>query len=74
MKLDFVLLFRTVIATASVLLLLLLDRIWFEIVPPETFWKLLLSVLLIGVFTGFVISVKKDLNDEKKLREDKHLN
>lgn len=73
MKLDFVVLLRTIIVTAAIMLLLVLDRIWFQLISPDIFFKLLISVFLVGIFIAFVIAVKKDLQDEKKMRDDKYL-
>lgn len=58
-----------VVAGAALVLL----QMWFNIFAAEIFWKLLVTLVVIGSVVSFIIAVKQDLSDEKKLKDDKFL-
>lgn len=58
-----------VLAGAALVLL----QMWFHIFDATIFWKLLVTLVIIGSVASFIIAVKQDLTDEKKLKDDKYL-
>lgn len=59
----------TVLATAAVALL----QMWFHIFDALIFWKLLVTLVVVGVSISLVIALKQDLGDEKKMKDDKYV-
>lgn len=73
MKIDFQMLFKCLaylVVTAVVLILL---QMWLQLFNILVFWKLLGTLALLGGLAAFLIAIKQDIADEKKLRDDKYL-
>lgn len=73
MKIDFQTLFKciTYLVIAAVTLILL--QMWLQLFNVLVFWKLLGTLGLLGGLAAFLIAIKQDIADEKKLRDDKYL-
>lgn len=73
MKIDFQTLFKslTYLVIAAVMLILL--QMWLHPFNTVVFWKLLGTLGLLGGLAAFLIAIKQDIADEKKLRDDKYL-
>ncbi len=52
---------------------LVLDRVWFQIVPWDTFIKLSISLVILAVLDGFLMIVRADFSQHKKLKDDNYL-
>lgn len=52
---------------------LVLDRVWFQTVPWDIFIKLLLSLVVLAVLDGFLMIVRADFSQHKKLKDDNYL-
>jgi hypothetical protein len=73
MKVDFQTLFKSMIFLVVGIVVLILAQMWLHLFDIIIVWKLLGTLVLLGVLAAFLIAVKQDLNDEKKLRDDKYL-
>lgn len=52
---------------------LVLAQIWLSLFETVVFVKLLVTLLIVGGVVTFIIAVKSDMSDEKKLKDDKYL-
>lgn len=52
---------------------LVLAQIWLNLFETVVFVKLLVTLLIVGGVVTFIIAVKSDMSDEKKLKDDKYL-
>lgn len=74
MKINTQVLVKSIVMVAILSVALLLIKIWLpDLLPEILFWKLLGTLLILGVLVSFIIAVKQDLSDEKKLRDDKFI-
>jgi len=73
MSLNVQMLVKCIVAVAVLSVGLILAQMWFTLFPAEIFWKLLVTLVLLGALVSFLIAVKQDLSEEKKLRDDKYL-
>ena len=73
MKFDINALVRCIVVLVVTGAALVLLQMWFHIFNPEIFWKLVVTLVIIGSVASFIIAVKQDLSDEKKLKDDKYL-
>lgn len=51
--------------------LLTLDRIWFDLVPAELFFKIITTLVIIGGAVFAVDMLKREIKSEKELKKDK---
>ena len=58
-----------VVLTAAMILL----QMWFHIFSDVIFWKLLATMVILGGVISFVIAIKQDMAEEKKLKDDKYV-
>lgn len=52
---------------------LVLDQVWFEAVSWDTFIKLLLSLVILAVLDVFLMIVRADFSQNKKLKDENYL-
>lgn len=64
---------RSVVALVIVAAVLLLVQLWFESISWMIFWKLLVTIVIVGLVISFVIAVMADFSSEKSLKDDKYL-
>lgn len=73
MKFDINVLVKCIVVLVVTGAALLLLQMWLHVFAVEIFWKLLVTLVIIGSVASFIIAVKQDLSDEKKLKDDKFL-
>jgi len=56
-----------------VAVLLILGQIWFEFFEGETFIKLLISVTIVSALTSFIMAVREDFLEGKRLKDENFL-
>ncbi len=54
--------------------LLTLDQIWFGWLSEETYFKLLISEVVIGGLVLVIYALRNEFLDDKKLKDDKFVN
>lgn len=59
-----------IILSGTVLVLL---QMWFSLFDMVFFWKLLVTLVILGSVASFVIAIKQDLTEDKKLKDDKFI-
>lgn len=59
-----------IILSGTVLVLL---QMWFSLFDTVFFWKLLVTLVILGSVASFVIAIKQDLTEDKKLKDDKFI-
>lgn len=73
MKIDFQTLFRCMIYLVVAAAILVLLQMWVHPFHAIVFWKLLGTIAILGGLAAFLIAIKQDIADEKKLRDDKYI-
>jgi hypothetical protein len=73
MKIDYNILFKSMIVLVIAAVVLILAQMWLHLFNMLVFWKLLATVGILGGLVCFLIAVKQDLSDEKNLRDNKFL-
>lgn len=73
MSLNVQILVKCIVAVAVLSVGLILAQMWFTLFAADIFWKLLVTLVLLGGLVSFLIAVKQDLSEDKKLRDDKYL-
>lgn len=73
MKFDTQLLMRLIICIVVAGAALFLLELWFDVFNDATFIKLMVTLFVVGMVAAFVMAAKRDLTQEKKLRDDKYL-
>lgn len=73
MKININALVKSIVVIVVLGAALVLAQMWFNIFSLEVFWKLLVTLAIVGSVASFIIAVKQDLSDEKKLKDDKFL-
>lgn len=58
------------VVAAAILVLL---QMWVHPFHAIVFWKLLGTIAILGGLAAFLIAIKQDIADEKKLRDDKYI-
>ena len=53
---------------------LLLLQIWFDLFNDLIFWKLLVTLGILGCLGSFMIAIRQDMDEEKKMKDDKFVN
>lgn len=53
--------------------LLVLDQIWLHIVPWDVFLKMLISIAILTALAGFLMIVRADFSQNKKLKDENYL-
>jgi predicted phage tail protein len=48
-------------------------QMWFSPFPAEVFWKILMTLGIIGGVAGLLIAIQQDISDDKKLKDDKFI-
>jgi hypothetical protein len=46
---------------------------WFRLFATDIFIKLLVTLAVLGAVVTFIIAVKTDLDEDKKLKDDKYV-
>lgn len=64
---------RSVVGLVVIAAALLLVQLWFESFSWMFFWKMLVTVIVIGLVISFIIAVMADFSGEKSLKDDKYL-
>ena len=52
---------------------LILDQIWIGLIDADLFFKLLVSVGIVGALIAFFMAVGEDFGTNKKLKDDKYI-
>ncbi len=73
MKFDFLLLFRVIGVTAVLIVAAIIAQMWFTVFADGVFWKLIVTLMLVGGLAGFLLAVRQDISAEKKMRDDKYI-
>lgn len=73
MKLNVNALVKSIVVIVVLGAALVLAQMWFNIFSLEIFWKLLVTLVIVGSVASFIIAIKQDLTDDKKLKDDKFL-
>jgi D-alanyl-lipoteichoic acid acyltransferase DltB (MBOAT superfamily) len=73
MKFDFLLLFRVIGGTAVLIVAIIIAQMWFTVFADGIFWKLIVTLILLGGLAGFLLAVRQDISAEKKMRDDKYI-
>lgn len=68
---DFLLRALVVMALAGTVLVL--DQIWVRAVPWEIFLRLVVTLVILAVLDVFLILVRADFAEHKKLKDDNYL-
>lgn len=53
---------------------LVLLQIWFDLFNDLVFWKLLVTLGILGCLGSFMIAIRQDMDEEKKMKDDKFVN
>lgn len=53
--------------------ILTLTQIWFPLFGWDIFFKLIASIVIIGIILGLLIALKADLGQHKKMKDDNYL-
>ena len=53
--------------------LLILGQVWFEFFDGKTFIKLLISVTIVSALTSFIMAVREDFLEGKRLKDENFL-
>ncbi len=67
------LLVRMIVGLVVIAAALLLVQLWFESISWIFFWKILTTVVILGVVISFIIAVMADFSGEKSMKDDKYL-
>jgi hypothetical protein len=73
MKINNSLLVRCIVGLVLTGTALGLLQLWFSLFAYDVFCKLMITLVVLGVVVSFLIAVKQDLTDNKKLKDDKYL-
>jgi len=73
MKFNINLLARCIIGVVVLCAALVLVQMWVPIFDTTVFWKLIVTQVIVGSVASFIIAVKQDMTDDKKLKDDKFL-
>ncbi len=73
MKFNNALLVKCIVGVVLASAALILVQMWFPIFDTTIFWKLIASLVIVGCVVSFIIAVKQDLTDDKKMKDDKYL-
>lgn len=52
---------------------LVLDQIWFQMLPWDIFIKAEISIVILALLNGFFILLRADLAQNKKLKDENYL-
>ena len=74
MKIDYEVLFKAVGGIVSALVAIILLQIWVHPLGTLVFWKILVSLALLGGLAAFFIAIKQDISTEKKSKDEKYFN
>ncbi len=61
------------IAMAVGTVALILDQVWLRVVPWDIFVKLCVSIVILGALDVFLILVRTDFAQNKKLKDENYL-
>ena len=64
---------RSIVGLVIVAAALMIIQLWFESFSYIFFWKILGTVVILGLVISFVIAVMADFSSEKSLKDDKYL-
>ena len=53
---------------------LVLLQLWFDLFNDLIFWKLLVTLGILGCLGSFMIAIRQDMDEEKKMKDDKFVN
>lgn len=56
-------------ALATIILL----QMWFDFFAGDLFWKVLLSNIILLILGGFIVAVKEDFGEHKRLKDENYL-
>ncbi len=60
--------FVTIVIVAA---LLVLDQIWFGIVDTKYFWKIIITLGIIGAIAIIIFLIRNELVEDKEMKKDK---
>jgi D-alanyl-lipoteichoic acid acyltransferase DltB (MBOAT superfamily) len=52
---------------------IIIAQMWFTVFADGIFWKLIVTLILLGGLAGFLLAVRQDISAEKKMRDDKYI-
>ena len=73
MKFDSNILVKCIVGIVLACAALILVQMWVPIFETAIFWKLIVTLVIIGSVVSFIIAVKQDLTDDKKMKDEKFL-
>lgn len=74
MKMNVNLLLKSVAVVIVLLAATALAQIWFEVFPEAIFLKVMISLVIVGAVASILIAITLDMDENKKMRDDKYLN
>jgi hypothetical protein len=74
MKMNTNMLLKCVTATIVTGAALVLLQLWFDLFNDLVFWKLIVTLGVLGLVASFVIAIRVDMDEEKKMKDDKFVN
>lgn len=73
MKIDNTLLVRCIVMLVIVGAGLGLAQMWLSLFAADIFIKFMITLAVLGLVASFLIAVRQDMTDEKKMKDDKYL-
>lgn len=74
MKLKHQKLLTVVVAVAILLGALVIAQLWFEVFSDKTFFKIIVTLFVLGGLASFLIAVQQDLSEDASLKKDNYIN
>lgn len=74
MNINTALLLRSIIWLVVAGAALVLVQLWFNVFAHDLFWKLFVTLIILGGVVSVVLAIKADMSEEKKLKDDKFVN
>ncbi len=66
-------LLKVMLGLAVVCALASILQMWFTLFMWDTFWKLIITLVILGVLVAFIMAIKEDMGETKKLKDDNYL-
>jgi len=64
---------RSIVILVVIAAAMMIAQLWFEVFSYVFFWKILATVVILGLVISFIIAVMADFSSEKSMKDDKYL-
>ena len=64
---------RAIVLLILLAALMMIGQLWFAWFDMVFFWKLLATIVILGLVISFLIAVLTDFSDEKSMKDDQYL-